>query len=239
MKLTWIRPELPSIDDIDAEFIRHLFRSTEWPETGFVANLVATADGEFWGATGSSRDISNDTDLQALIGLRQAADGVLVSAATARQEKYHASRHAPLAIISRRARFANIPATSPEGSSAKPVYLLTRFRHCLWVSARFQRGLVRVIPLISFSAQFLAATMASLGWNRVLVEAGPSLTKHLVRVGLVRQIQLTITGAATGLTAEAVKSTATPALAKLGAGAFSLTSAVNIDGTYFSTWNAN
>ncbi|MFM5905443.1 MAG: dihydrofolate reductase family protein [Micrococcales bacterium] len=239
MKLTWLLPQRLGVENIDIQAIRELFSTTVWPEFGFVANLVANGQGEFWGSTGSSRDISNEVDLAALVGLRRSADGVLVTATTARKEKYRGSRNVSLAIVSRNGEFGDIPAVGPKEAGLKPVVLVTRFRHWLPNRLRFARHGITVIPQISFSAQFLATTLSSLGWNRVLVEAGPTYTSHLVRVGLVRQIRLTMTGLTQNLTPSDFERVALPALVKLSASEFRLTSLANIDGTFFSCWDAN
>lgn len=50
---------------------------------------------------GKSSKISNDQDKQTLISLRKAADLIVTTGRTARDESYRGSRHAPIAVLTK------------------------------------------------------------------------------------------------------------------------------------------
>lgn len=234
MRLTNHLPKAVGSNLANDQQLRDFAANLAWPSTGWLANLVVDESGAFWGRNGSSRDVSNHTDLQVLIGLRQGADGLLVSAKTAKAEQYSASKHAPIAILGRKGDFAHIPAAQ-EPNTKLPVILLTPIRRWLKARIRFQKPNVRVVPLLSLSAQFLATTISALGWSKVLVEAGPQLTGHLVRVGLVKQIQIAVTGGPK-LTSAAAQDIAKQALTALSASDASVLQVFSVDGTFFTRW---
>jgi riboflavin biosynthesis pyrimidine reductase len=60
-------------------------------EPGFAANFHLNEAGNYFGKTGSSRDISNEIDLAHLIKLRSQADAIVVGGETARIEGYKPS----------------------------------------------------------------------------------------------------------------------------------------------------
>lgn len=75
---------------------------------GVRANLIATAKAQFTGASGSSRDISNETDLALLKKLRSFSDVIVTDAATARAENYRQSKWAPIEVWSATGDFAGV-----------------------------------------------------------------------------------------------------------------------------------
>lgn len=75
---------------------------------GIRANFVTNQNGEFVGATGSSRDLSNPADLELLKRLRALADVVITDAATARKERYRPSKLAPISVWSKSGDFTGL-----------------------------------------------------------------------------------------------------------------------------------
>ena len=78
---------------------------------GVRANLIATAQAQFTGASGSSRDISNQTDLALLKKLRSLSDVIVTDAATARAENYRPSKWAPIEVWSATGDFAGVDSS--------------------------------------------------------------------------------------------------------------------------------
>ncbi len=78
---------------------------------GVRANLIATAQAQFTGASGSSRDISNQSDLALLKKLRSLSDVIVTDAATARAENYRPSKWAPIEVWSATGDFAGVDSS--------------------------------------------------------------------------------------------------------------------------------
>lgn len=74
-------------------------RVPDW--TGWLATFVINEEGQSVGTDGTSASLSNPTDLAFLISLRTKADVIVTTGATARAEKYKASRLAPIAFLTR------------------------------------------------------------------------------------------------------------------------------------------
>ena len=70
------------------------------PMDGVRLNMISTPEGEFVGATGSSRDISNSLDRSLIIRLRQLSDVFVTGGNTYRIEKYRKPSISKLAVIS-------------------------------------------------------------------------------------------------------------------------------------------
>ena len=104
---------------------------------GVRANFVVDATGNFVGKSGSSRDISNESDLAVLKKLRSLTDVIVTDAATARRERYQPSKWAPIVIWSKSGNFSEISEspdlwreTTPNPAVAL-AELLTRFQSIL------------------------------------------------------------------------------------------------------------
>jgi riboflavin biosynthesis pyrimidine reductase len=86
----------------------HVLLNRQSKFKGVRANLIATADAQFTGASGSSRDISNQVDLALLKRLRSLSDVIVTDAATARAENYRPSKWAPIEVWSATGDFAGV-----------------------------------------------------------------------------------------------------------------------------------
>lgn len=73
--------------------------------TGIRANFISNSQGDFTGASGSSRDLSNSDDLALLIRLRSLSDVIVTDASTARIERYRPSKWAPIQVWSKTGDF--------------------------------------------------------------------------------------------------------------------------------------
>lgn len=106
------------------ELNKILGRVPDW--TGWLATFVINEAGESVGADGTSASLSNPTDLALLISLRTKADVIVTTGATARAEKYKASRLAPIAFLSRDPHsLLSIPAFTQLGPN-KNILLKTK-----------------------------------------------------------------------------------------------------------------
>ena len=233
----------PKLQDLELESLEQLrlhFANKEWPAPSLMGNLVATIDGTFWGNHNSSRDLSNQWDLQALLGYRDAADVVLVTAKTARMEHYKRSSNTELAIVSRNGNFEQIPATFDEaaGPTTSKVHLLVPSASARKVHKHYQQpwiSLRKVGRLKSgaFSPFRLAFALTQLGGRRVLVEAGPTFTTWLIQNHALQYLSLTIVNSGDLSPLEAAK----PALDQLQVSGAVLEWAEVIEGTIFTRWS--
>lgn len=132
---------------------------------GVRANFILGANGEHVGHSGSSRDLSNAQDKELLIHLRALADVILVDAVTARAEKYGQSRHAPIVVISASGDFDDL---SPEDTDF--VYLHQ-----------------------SLSSRTIDTMRSNFG-EHLLLECGPTLLNIAIKLGLIDELCLTVTG---------------------------------------------
>lgn len=158
------------------------------PWSGIRSNHVITQSGEFSGLDGSSRSISTDADRELLLALRSMAEVIMVDAATARKERYLAPRSgARLAIFSSSGNFDEIPAVA---LTPERVLLFAAKAPAATASNYSARLKISHSPLTHFQE-----VSEELGIRSVLLEAGPTLSKHAFELGLVAQSALTITPA--------------------------------------------
>ena len=127
------------------------------------ANLVQGLGGSFTDSLGSSRGISNELDRELLLQLRTLADVVVTDGETARREGYRILKACDLAVIT---RAGYVPAAGV--SKMKYVEL-------------------RVSPTEAIR-QLLES-----GYQRILIECGPSLVAEMISAGLINQLCLTNT----------------------------------------------
>lgn len=216
-----------------AQLAQH-FETLEWQAPSFALNLVSNQNGDFWGSTGTSRDLSNDYDYQALIGYRRASDGILTSAITARAEQYRRSSAAPLALVSKSGNFLDIPAVISEsaGPSDSQVILLVARKQLRETRQNYSKPWIKVKSIGRGSAFRISLALTLEGWRRILCEAGPEFSRFLISHRVVKSINLTIidAGETSPLTASL------KALANLGVHGATLTLAETVNGTLFTQW---
>ena len=234
MKLVQLAPVPGEAELSSFEALREHFTTRHWTAPSFLLNIVADAEGRFTGATGSSRDVSNEYDYQSLIGYRMIADVILTTAATARAEGYRRSKFAPLALVSRSADFSGVPAVEEDsaGPTDSPVVLLVRRGQVRKTRARYSKPWVNVYSIGSGSAFGLSFRLTRLGFRRILVEAGPRYANWLLANSVIRGVALTVVGS----TATSPLEAARPALDGLGVSAAVLESAEQIANTLFTRW---
>jgi riboflavin biosynthesis pyrimidine reductase len=128
------------------------------------ANLVQGPAGITKDSNGSSRGISNATDLARLLELRQLADVVLTDGQTARLEAYKVPKSCDLAVFTK-------TGFTPASNTSSHKYLELRMSPVDAV-----RELLR------------------LGYKRILLECGPGSLRQIIDADLLDQLCLTNTG---------------------------------------------
>lgn len=157
----------------------------------FVANqmlwrstYVIDAQGNYADANGSSRGISNNSDLDVLKSLRRQSDVIVTTGETARKENYRPSKVAPIAFITRNASsLTEIAAFAEPGNF--PNYLINETTmldlHGFFVANGFQRPLFEVgpqtLPAVLDQAENLEMFLAVTGSAEPEASAGRFLSK--------------------------------------------------------------
>ena len=128
------------------------------------ANFVQGANGRLADEAGSSRGISNPTDLQRLLELRVLSDILVTDGKTARLEQYKIPKSTDLAVITRR-------GYTPRASVSSHRYLELRQ-----------------------SPEAAIGHLIELGYQRILLELGPKVFAEIVKAGIPVELCLTNTG---------------------------------------------
>jgi riboflavin biosynthesis pyrimidine reductase len=115
---------------------------------GVRVNLVQGPGGVTADENGSSRGISNSDDRELLLHLRTLADVVLTDGETARLERYKIPKTSDLAVFTRKG-YVPEPGTSAH----------------------------RLIEIADESLAHAVEVLKTLGYRRILIEAGPSLLR--------------------------------------------------------------
>jgi len=127
------------------------------------ANLVQGLDGSFVDSLGSSRGISNALDRELLLEVRLVADVVVTDGETARREGYRVPKSCDLAVITRTG-YAPVPGLSKK----------------------------HYVELRTSPAEAIRELLKS-GYQKILIECGPSLVAEMISAGLIDQLCLTNT----------------------------------------------
>lgn len=155
--------------------------------SGIRTNHVIGEHGNFSGSDGSSRSISTQEDRELLLALRSRADLVVVDAATARLEKYRApSSGAPLAIFSLSGSFDGIPAVD---DATGRVFLFTQKPNEKYLNSTN----LTLVSIDEQPFQGFLSWAAKNNFDSVLLEAGPTLTRHAFEAAVVEQSAITRT----------------------------------------------
>ncbi|HPU14144.1 MAG TPA: dihydrofolate reductase family protein [Aeromicrobium sp.] len=150
------------------------------------SNFVASIDGAAQGADGLSGNLGGEPDARVFRALRDLCDVVVVGAGTARDEGYHRIDGGVLVLVSR-------SLDIPESLLSAGVVVITTDESPVKQRARIAKR-VEVLVLGQSEVDWpeVFAEFARRGWNRVLVEGGPSLHGALIQADLVDEVCLTV-----------------------------------------------
>lgn len=126
--------------------------------TGWLASYVVDSSGKYVDDNGSSANLGNSGDLSLLMSLREKADVIVTTGATARAENYRPSRFAPITVISRK----------PESLAKLPLFVN---------SGTFSNQVFQPSQDELFTE--LTGYLKEQGHSRFLFEGGPSLLNSL------------------------------------------------------------
>ncbi|QBI54690.1 pyrimidine reductase family protein [Streptomonospora litoralis] len=169
------------------------------------ANMVASADGGAWGASGRTLDLSSPPDRAVMSVLRAQADVVLAGAATARIEGYRPVRPRevwgelragrpetpPLAVVTRTLD------VHPDALKAAPPQARTIVLTTESAPAERRREAALTADVVvagteSVRPEAVLDALAERGLFRVLTEGGPHLLAEFTAAGLLDELCLTL-----------------------------------------------
>ena len=137
-----------------------------------------------------SDSVSNELDRFFLKLIRSQSDLILTTGETARSEKLRASKHAPMAIITRNANSLDIPATNT--NSAMPVIICSTQE----LETKFQNHSLSHFNLKNSDlAAVISEVTEYLGAKSVVVESGLSTAAKLFENQWIDELCLTVVDA--------------------------------------------
>jgi riboflavin biosynthesis pyrimidine reductase len=170
------------------------------------ANMIASADGA-GSLDGRSGGLSGDADRRVFKILRSLADVILAGAGTARAERYRPVRVSevwpqlrqgraptpPIAVMTRELSLSVDDALLTEApEAARTIVLTTQAAPAARRAAAARHADVAVVGGDRVSPAEAVAALAERGYQRILVEGGPTLLFNFVAAGLLDDLCLTV-----------------------------------------------
>ena len=192
--------------DRDALIEAYAYPDLEPEQVWLRANMVATVDGAAQGPDGRSGSINTKSDRRVFSILRGLTDVVVAGAGTVRAEGYGPAHPLP-EFVERRAAAGQLPAppiavvsrsldlepTSKLFTGPERIVVLTDAA----IDHDHLRALAKVADIVvagegRVEPREAVAAMLAHGWQRVLLEGGPTLLADWVAAGIVDELCLTI-----------------------------------------------
>ena len=192
--------------------------ATEFVGPGVRAVLIQGANGGWGDSSGSSRGLSNETDLQWMLSHRRAAQVVLVGAKTAIRESYRPGSPTPIVALTRTISDA-VQAVSHADYIAATSEVLA--------AANVPR--VQQLTIDSTNLSDAIRALNESGLNKVVCEGGPALIDSLVTENLIQEFALTTSSK------PAADAANTPAITKF-LSSHSIRYAQEIDGFHYQVF---
>ncbi len=177
---------LPQLSDLDDPALRAHYAPLRVP--WFRLNFVATTDGAVQGPDGLSGSINNAADNRVFHALRDVADVIIVGAGTARAEGYRPNPK-PMVVVS---RSGQIPPSLLERRGGD-LMMATRGQAPYLEETRSHLGADHVLILGEYGPDLprLRRELVARGFQDLLCEGGPHLTRDLLASGVVDELCLT------------------------------------------------
>lgn len=162
---------------------------------GWRVNFAIDSQGNSFGETSTSSDVSSELDRLVLGKLRSLSDLIVTSGKTARMEKYKSSKHAPVAIFTTSGDLDSVPAI--QGTQYFTPIVLTPQSNIAAVEASVSDVDVRVIPYrLSADEDWPIALQEVVhreGFQSPILESGLTTVRQFIASGVVDEICLTVT----------------------------------------------
>jgi riboflavin biosynthesis pyrimidine reductase len=139
----------------------------------------------------NSNELSNPVDRYILKAIRSQSDLIITTGKTARNENLTASKFAPLLIITKDPNNVDIPATNL--SSERPVFIASLEA----LGREYANPNLKFIKLhVEKFAESAESVLADLESHSPVFETGLSSFSNLIAAGLIEELCLTVTSAA-------------------------------------------
>jgi riboflavin biosynthesis pyrimidine reductase len=178
--------DLRQLSDLDDQALEAHYAPLRVP--WFRLNFVATTDGAVQGPDGLSESINNKADKRVFHALRDLCDVIIVGAGTARAEGYRPNPK-PMVVVS---RSGQVPPTLRERRGGE-LLMATCGQAPYLAETQALIGGEHVLVLGEYSPdlQSLRRELVARGFQDLLCEGGPHLTRDLLAAGVVDELCLT------------------------------------------------
>ena len=178
--------DLRQLSDLDDQALRAHYAPVRLP--WFRLNFVATTDGAVQGPDGLSRSINNEADNRVFHALRDLADVIIVGAGTARAEGYRPNPKLMVVV----SRSGEVPPSLRERRGGELLMATCGHApHLAETQALIGGEHVLVLGEYSPDLQSLRRELVARGFQDLLCEGGPHLTRDLLAAGVVDELCLT------------------------------------------------
>lgn len=171
------------------------------PIEGVRLNLVHDTSGAVFGKNGTSDDITNQLDRQLLVELRRQSDVVVTTGKTARIEGIRRSKFAPLVIVTETPSLIGYSSELLQPiDDSRSLTFFTRDSLAPELSSEVADSATnaRVIGISDLEPVSVLGQLRLLGYKRILLESGPTVSQLWLKQSCVDEVCLTTTGTDTG-----------------------------------------
>jgi riboflavin biosynthesis pyrimidine reductase len=164
--------------------------------------MIISKDSHFVGASDSSRDLTNESDLNLLLLLRALSDVVLVGANTARMENYRQPKaRDEFAFLNRKPPRLAVVSSSLDFDLTTPLFHGGQERTIVINvgSITPSPALIEIAQIVNVHhgsspsfAMDLIAVLADLDLQKITCEGGPSLLTQLLKANAIDEYDLTV-----------------------------------------------
>ena len=178
---------LPQLSDLDDRALRAHYAPIRTPWLRL--NFVATIDGAAQGPDGLSRSINNAADKRVFHALRDLSDVIIGGAGTARAERYRPNPK-PMVVVS---RSGEVPPSLRERRGGDLLMATCRQApHLAETQALLGGDHVLILGEYTPDLPALRAALVDRGFQDLLCEGGPHLTRDLLAARIVDELCLTV-----------------------------------------------
>ncbi|MFT4147756.1 MAG: dihydrofolate reductase family protein [Micrococcaceae bacterium] len=155
------------------------------------AAMVSSLNGYVAGTDGTSNSITNNTDRNFFLKLRNSADIIIVGAETVRSEQYKTPRNTAIVVVTESGIFPSplYQDLLNDTQAASKIYL------CTPSTNKLPASLVQHVAsshIIEATIPELCTKLRELGFQKILCEGGITLLKQLIDTKSLNELLLTI-----------------------------------------------
>lgn len=177
---------LPQLSELDDRALRAHYAPLRTPWLRL--NFVTTTDGAAQGPDGLSRSINNPADKRVFQALRDMSDVIIVGAGTARAEHYQPNPK-PMVVVS---RSGEVPPSLRDRRGDLLMATCRHAPHLAETQAMLGGDCVLILGEYTPDLPSMRRALVDRGFQDLLCEGGPHLTRDLLAAGVVDELCLTV-----------------------------------------------